>query len=163
MTERLKNIDIQLQNPNEALALFGIGDKNIKVMEETLDISIVTRGETVSVSGDMQDVQLMEEVLNTLLVVIRKGVNISERDVVYAIDLSKRGMLDHFEELYEEEITKNAKGKSIRVKTLGQREYIYAIKKHDLVFGIGPAGTGKTTGSRRVLQVAQKRSTYARA
>ena len=56
----------------------------------------------------------------------------------------KQGMIEYFTDIYEEEITKNAKGKIIRVKTLGQRQYINDIKKHDLVFGIGPAGTGKT-------------------
>ena len=60
------------------------------------------------------------------------------------IQMAKKGNLDHFENLYDEEITKNAKGKSIRVKTLGQRHYVSAIQKADLVFGIGPAGTGKT-------------------
>lgn len=144
MQENLKTIDIQLQTLNEALSLFGTEDRNLKVMEDKLQISIVTRGETVSISGDPEDLHLAEGVFMVLLKVIRKGASISERDVVYAIDLAKKGMLDQFEELYEQEITKNAKGKSIRVKTLGQRQYITAIKANDLVFGIGPAGTGKT-------------------
>ncbi|WP_102345554.1 PhoH family protein [Bacillus sp. Marseille-P3661] len=144
MQENLKTINIQLQNPNEALSLFGTEDRNLKMIEEKLQLSIVTRGESVSISGDPEVLQLAEGVLFTLLKVIRKGANISERDVIYAIDLGKRDMLDQFEELYEQEITKNTKGKSIRVKTLGQRQYVTAIKTHDLVFGIGPAGTGKT-------------------
>ncbi len=144
MQENLKTINIQLQTLNEALSLFGTEDRNLKMMEEKLQLSIVTRGESVSVSGDTEALQLAEIVLMALLKVIRKGASISERDVVYAIDLGKKGMLDQFEELYEQEITKNVKGKSIRVKTLGQRKYISAIKANDLVFGIGPAGTGKT-------------------
>lgn len=144
MQENLKTINIQLQTLNEALSLFGTEDRNLKMMEEKLQLSIVTRGETVSVSGDTEALQLAEIVFMALLKVIRKGASISERDVVYAIDLGKKGMLDQFEELYEQEITKNVKGKSIRVKTLGQRKYISAIKANDLVFGIGPAGTGKT-------------------
>jgi phosphate starvation-inducible PhoH-like protein len=86
----------------------------------------------------------VDNVLQNLLLVIRKGITISERDVVYAIQLAREGKLDSFQDLYEEELTKNVKGKSIRVKTLGQRQYVSAIKKKDLVFGIGPAGTGKT-------------------
>lgn len=144
MQENLKTINIQLQTLNEALSLFGTEDRNLKMMEEKLQLSIVTRGETVSVSGDIEALQLAEIVFMALLKVIRKGASISERDVVYAIELGKKGMLDQFEELYEQEITKNAKGKPIRVKTLGQRKYISAIKANDLVFGIGPAGTGKT-------------------
>ncbi len=144
MQENLKTINIQLQTLNEALSLFGTEDRNLKMMEEKLQLSIVTRGETVNVSGDIEALQLAEIVFMALLKVIRKGASISERDVVYAIELGKKGMLDQFEELYEQEITKNVKGKPIRVKTLGQRKYISAIKANDLVFGIGPAGTGKT-------------------
>lgn len=144
MHDNLITINIQLQTLNEALSLFGTEDRNLKMLEEKLRLSIVTRGESVSVSGDEEALLYAEAVLMALLKVIRKGASISERDVVYAVDLAKRGMLDQFEELYEQEITKNAKGKSIRVKTLGQRQYISAIKTNDLVFGIGPAGTGKT-------------------
>lgn len=144
MTEALKTINVYLENPNEAIALFGNSDANLKIIEQELDVSIVTRGETVYVSGEPDAVALVSNILEKLLHVIRKGINISQRDVVYAVQMAKKGTLDYFQDLYEEEITKNAKGKSIRVKTLGQRHYILAIRKNDLVFGIGPAGTGKT-------------------
>ncbi|CDQ39620.1 PhoH family protein [Virgibacillus salexigens] len=144
MPENLTEIDLQLSNPNEALALFGTNDKNLFQLEELLNISIVTRGEQVRVSGDKEAIDLVQDILLTLLSVIRKGLSITERDVVYAVELAKKGKLNQFETLYEDEITKNAKGKSIRVKTLGQRNYIASIKANDLVFGIGPAGTGKT-------------------
>lgn len=144
MQDNLKTINIQLQTLNEALSLFGTEDRNLKMLEEKLKLSIVTRGESLSVSGEEETLLHAEAVLMSLLKVIRKGASISERDVVYAVDLAQRGMLDQFEELYEQEITKNVRGKSIRVKTLGQRQYISAIKSNDLVFGIGPAGTGKT-------------------
>ena len=144
MPEDLKMIDLQLDNPNEALTLFGNEDKNLKQIEQQLGVSIITRGEQVSVSGTEQDVKLIEEILIALLKIVRKGLTVAERDVVYALELAKKGKIKQFETLFEDEITKNAKGKSIRVKTLGQRNYINAIKSHDLVFGIGPAGTGKT-------------------
>src|SRR5699024_3368663 len=69
---------------------------------------------------------------------------ITERDVIYAANLVKQGKINQLDTLFEDEITKNAQGKPIRVKTLGQRNYLQAIKQNDLVFGIGPAGTGKT-------------------
>lgn len=144
MPEDLKTIDLQLDNPNEALSLFGTEDKNLKQIEEHLNVSIITRGEQVSASGNKEDLTLVEDVLLALLQIIRKGLTISERDVVYAVELAKKGKIKQFETLFEDEITKNAKGKSIRVKTLGQRTYVNAIKSDDLVFGIGPAGTGKT-------------------
>ncbi|QWH62690.1 PhoH family protein [Bacillus mycoides] len=144
MAEQLVEMNQQLENPNEAIALFGVNDAHLKVIERELSVSIVTRGESVRVSGADETVMLVEKILQQLLVVIRKGVSISERDVAYAIQLGQQGKIAQFEELYEEEIFKTAKGKSIRVKTMGQRRYIHAMKKNDIVFGIGPAGTGKT-------------------
>lgn len=144
MTEELKTIRVNLENPNEAIALLGNSDANIKMIEQELGVSIVTRGETVSVSGSPENVEVVTNIISNLLYVIRKGINISGRDVMYALQMSKKGTLEYFKDIYEEEISKNAKGKSIRVKTLGQQQYLMAMKKHDLVFGIGPAGTGKT-------------------
>lgn len=144
MAENLNQIDLELTGPNEALELFGIHDKYLKHIEDQLNVSITTRGEKVAVSGESENIKLVEDVLHSVLSVIRKGQTISERDIVYAIDLAKNGKIEQFETLFEDEITRNAKGKPIRVKTLGQKSYISAIKNNDLVFGIGPAGTGKT-------------------
>ncbi|WP_026589889.1 PhoH family protein [Bacillus sp. UNC437CL72CviS29] len=144
MAEQLVEMNQQVENHNEAIALFGVNDAHLKVIERELAVSIVTRGESVRVSGTDEAVVLVEKILQQLLAVIRKGVSISERDVAYAIQLGRQGKITHFEELYEEELFKTAKGKSIRMKTMGQRQYIHAMKKNDIVFGIGPAGTGKT-------------------
>src|SRR5690606_6009889 len=84
------------------------------------------------------------ETIKQLLNVIRRGIHIGERDVAYASKMAKQNRIEYFSELFDEEIARNTKGKAIRVKTLGQRQYIDAIRKLDLVFGIGPAGTGKT-------------------
>jgi phosphate starvation-inducible protein PhoH and related proteins len=144
MTEKLTTISVQLENPAEAISLLGNSDSNLKIIEQELDVTIITRGEAVSLSGDEEKVNLAGQILNKLMFVIRKGINISQRDVVYAVQMANAGTLEYFVNLYDEEIGKNVKGKSIRIKTLGQREYVMAIKKTDLVFGIGPAGTGKT-------------------
>ncbi|MCY9006679.1 PhoH family protein [Peribacillus frigoritolerans] len=144
MADDVKVIKLEIESPNEAIALLGNGDSNVKVLEEELGISVITRGEAVSVAGDIERVTMGEEILKALLSVVRKGIAISSRDVLYAIELARKGTLEYFGELYDEEIAKTAKGKSIKVKTIGQRYYIQAIKKQDLVFGIGPAGTGKT-------------------
>lgn len=144
MSENLQKIDLHLTGPNEALDLFGINDKYLKHIEEQLNVGITTRGEQVAVSGEQQDIALVEDILLAVLTVIRNGQQITERDIVYAIDLAKNGKINQFETLFEEEITRNMKGKPIRIKTLGQKNYIQAIKANDLVFGIGPAGTGKT-------------------
>jgi phosphate starvation-inducible PhoH-like protein len=144
MTEKLTTINVQLENPAEAIALLGNSDQNLKIFEQELEVSIITRGESVSLSGDEESVNLAGQVLDKLMFVIRKGIMISQRDVLYAIQMAKDGTLDYFVNLYDEEIGRNVKGKAIRIKTLGQRHYVQAIKKSDLIFGIGPAGTGKT-------------------
>src|SRR5699024_12378022 len=81
------------------------------------------------------------EVLNSLLTMVQKGIKFTERDVLYAIELSKENKIHLFETLFETTITKNSRGQTIRAKTLGQKDYVQAMRNNDLVFGIGPAGT----------------------
>lgn len=144
MSDELQRIDLTISDPTEAMGLFGTNDHYLKQLESKLDISIVTRGEEVMIQGEDDKRKLVTEVLNALLNVIRRGMTISERDVIYAVELAKQGKIDQFYSLFDQTIMRNAVGRAIRVKTLGQREYINQIKKNDLVFGIGPAGTGKT-------------------
>lgn len=142
MSEQL--IQLHIEEPNEAVMLLGISDQNMKLIEESMNISILTRGETISLSGEEKDIIAGKFLLEQLLKVIRKGININLRDISTAIEMVKNGTIEYFSELYDEEIARTAKGKAIRAKTIGQREYIHAIRKNDLVFCIGPAGTGKT-------------------
>ncbi|GAA4078939.1 PhoH family protein [Amphibacillus indicireducens] len=144
MSDELQRIDLTISDPTEAMGLFGTNDNHLKQLESKLDISIVTRGEEVMVQGEDDKRKLVNEVLNALLNVIRRGITISERDVIYAVELAQQGKIDQFYSLFDQTIMRNAVGRAIRVKTLGQREYVNQIKKNDLVFGIGPAGTGKT-------------------
>ncbi|MGM9928632.1 MAG: PhoH family protein [Bacillus sp. (in: firmicutes)] len=144
MTLEHKQVDVQLETPKEALDLLGVSDSNVKVLEEDLQVTIITRGETITIEGDVASVELAYDIIKALLSVIRKGITISARDVAYAISLAEKGQLDYFQEMYEEEIAKTVKGKPIRIKTLGQKHYINTIRRYDIVFGIGPAGTGKT-------------------
>lgn len=144
MTEEIKSMNVQLNDANEAIVLIGNADANLKVIEQELGVSLITRGEKIYCSGNLEQVELATDILEALLFIIRKGINISQRDVIYAIKMARKGTLEYFKDLFEEEIAKNSKGKSIRAKTIGQRQYVSAMKKNDLVFGIGPAGTGKT-------------------
>lgn len=139
-----KLIQLRVKDTQETQALFGPKDAHLQRLEEYLQVSIVTRGEQVSVTGEEGKITLVEHVLSALIELIRNGVSLSERDVVYAVQLAEKDQLDELSEIYRENITTNIKGKAIRAKTLGQRHYVQTIKTRDLVFGIGPAGTGKT-------------------
>ena len=94
MSEQLVTINVQLDDSNEAISLFGVQDSNLKRIEEEMQVSIISRGETVVVSGSTENVQLVEEMLKKLLNIIRKNISISERDVVYAIQLAKKNSLE---------------------------------------------------------------------
>ncbi len=135
---------LQVDNPNEAVMLLGISDANMKLIEEALRVHIITRGEQIQLAGEEEAKEQATYLLHALLKVIRKGINIDQRDVATAIEMTQKGTIEYFAELYDEEIARTTKGKPIRAKTIGQREYIQAIRHKDVVFGIGPAGTGKT-------------------
>lgn len=137
-------IQLHLEDPNEAVMLLGITDQNMKLIEEQLEVSVITRGEAITVQGTEAQQALAFQLIEQLLKVIRKGININQRDVSSALEMVKSGTIEYFSELYDEEISRDMRGKAIRAKTIGQREYVQAIRRNDLVFGIGPAGTGKT-------------------
>ena len=138
-------IELQIDNPNEAVMLLGMSDANITLIEETYGVQIITRGEVIQIAGEnVEKKKHAYDVLAALLKVIRKNINIDQRDVATAIEMANKGTIEYYAELYDEEVARNTKGKPIRAKTIGQREYIRAIRHKDLIFGIGPAGTGKT-------------------
>ncbi|MFZ8101298.1 PhoH family protein [Staphylococcus arlettae] len=136
---------IQIDDINEAQALIGNNDEHIKAIEEGFDVVVHARGQEIAVKGNIvEHVEKAESVLINLLKVIQQGINISLKDVESAIKMAQNGTIKQLLDLYEDEITKDAFGKVIRAKTMGQRLYINAMNRNDLVFGIGPAGTGKT-------------------
>lgn len=137
-------LELHVKDPNEAVLLLGISDSHMTLIEETFNIQIITRGEVIRLSGPEEGQEAGKALIEQLLKVIRKGINIDQRDIVSAIEMAKSGTIEYFAELYDEEVARNANGKIIRAKTIGQRRYIRAIRQNDLVFGIGPAGTGKT-------------------
>ncbi|HJE00675.1 PhoH family protein [Staphylococcus auricularis] len=136
---------IQIDDINEAQALIGNNDEHIIAIEEEFDVIVHARGQEIAVKGQqVEQVEKAESVLKNLLKVIEQGVTITLKDVEAAIKMAQNNTIQHLLDLYEEEITKDAFGKTIRAKTMGQRLYINAMKRNDLAFGLGPAGTGKT-------------------
>ncbi|MDF2945664.1 MAG: PhoH family protein [Bacillales bacterium] len=144
MTDELKIIEQQLESNEEAIALFGVRDNYLKIIEQMLNVNIVSRGEQISITGNSENLAIVEKLFDTLLTLIRKGHELQERDILYITQLHINKKPFDIEDLFDTAIMKNTRGKTIRAKTFGQREYINAIRKNDLVLGIGPAGTGKT-------------------
>ncbi|SDE78485.1 phosphate starvation-inducible protein PhoH [Fontibacillus panacisegetis] len=144
MSQQLVTIKISLQNASEGLALFGPQDIFLKLIEENLETGIALRESEISIRGEHREVEKVQQLFEVLLELIRNGYILTERDVLYAIDLAKDFRADQLLDLYKGEIAVTFRGKPIRVKTIGQKHYVTTIKKRDIVFGIGPAGTGKT-------------------
>lgn len=144
MQSNEKRIHIEFQTSDEAIKLFGPHDTFLKVIEADSKVKIISRGGEIVVSGPSEQVDKTQELFRVLLTLIRQGLELNERDVVYAKRLSETDKADELLELYQEEVGMTQKGQKVRVKTLGQRHYVTAIQKKDIVFGIGPAGTGKT-------------------
>lgn len=136
---------IQIDDINQSQALMGNNDEHLKTIEDNFDVVIHARGQEIAVKGEkLEHVEKADLVLTNLLKVIELGNTITLKDVEAAIKMADNDTIQHLLDLYDEEITKDAFGKTIRAKTMGQRMYINAMKRNDLVFGIGPAGTGKT-------------------
>ena len=136
--------EIHLQSTDDFALLVGTHDKHVKLVEENTNTQICARGEIIQIIGTEHDVANAEQVFQVLLTLINRGININTADVVSALNFMNQGKLPSFLAMYEEEIMKDRTGKAIRAKTIGQSHYITAVRRHDVVFGIGPAGTGKT-------------------
>lgn len=147
MTEHNKQEDtikIQVKDAQEALALFGPQDKFLHIIEQETNARIFSREAEITIQGPVKELESLRQLFEVLLALVRNNYAVTERDVSYAVELSKQMMADQLLELFKGEITVTHRGKPIRVKTIGQKKYVNLIKKRDIVFGIGPAGTGKT-------------------
>ncbi len=136
---------IYLNNLDEAQELIGANDAHLMALESEFEVTIHTLGNEIRVKGEnSDDVSKVETILENLLKIMHQGNTIGLRDVEAAIQMSRKDTLEYLEDLYKETIAKDFKGKPIRPKTSGQREYVEMIERYDLIFGVGPAGTGKT-------------------
>ena len=126
-------------------SLFGTGDENIRQLERLMDVHIALRGgELVVEGGSEKAVDDTQMILKRLIALAGRGERVDPAVVQYAVSLHEKNELDRLDTLYQEVVATTYRGRPIRCKTLGQKEYISAIKKHTLTLAIGPAGTGKT-------------------
>lgn len=134
-----------IERNQDALLLFGHNDQNLKLIEEAFRVKLVARGNQITIcSEDRTEIDIVFSLLSELIKIIQKDSSLSEKDMRYAIHLSKRREAKDLSELHDDIIQVTYRGKKIRPKTRGQKIYIDAMRCRDIVFGIGPAGTGKT-------------------
>lgn len=133
-----------LEKPEQSVALLGTQDMYVAILEEGMHVEIKPFGASIKVSGSETEVQLVLEILKNLTNLIDQGIQLNSTDIVSAMKMAERGTLEYFKDLYTETLIKDNKGKAVRVKNYGQRQYVHAVKDNDITFGIGPAGTGKT-------------------
>lgn len=143
MDERIEST-IEIESMDEIIRLFGVFDENLKIIEAETGATLNANAENITVSGTENDVQLASCVIDKLLALIRKNEKIDRGRIRYAIDLAREGNSDLILELADDVVAFTNKGKQIKCKTIGQKRYINALKRKTVVFGVGPAGTGKT-------------------
>lgn len=143
MEEKIFNID----NTEYISQIFGNFDANIKKLEKTYNVKIVNRGCDVKITGNTDDVQKTEKVISSLILLLEKGENITQQNLNYLVDVCNEGQdtIAKAKEVTNSDcICITTSGKPVKPKTVGQKKYIDSIKNNTIVFGIGPAGTGKT-------------------
>ncbi len=147
MNNSLDNIiekTIDFERIEYAINLFGNYDENILVIEQEFNVRIISRDNIIRVTGAADDVEKAYAVIQQLISIAAQGDIISKQMVTYYANLAKENQLDKLKESLSDCICVTARGRQIKAKTHGQKRYINAIKSNDIVFSIGPAGTGKT-------------------
>ena len=123
MTKNQKTIDSYIENSEEATKLFGVKDQYLHVIEQLLDVSVVSRGAEIYVTGEEQNIQTADQLFALLLKQIRMGQEIHERDIMYIIRMLRIGKPFDMDQLFSCVILRNTQGRLIRPKTFGQRNY----------------------------------------
>lgn len=135
---------MEVDSMDTALAVFGSCDENIRLLEQSLGVTAVCRGTELKFSGPEDAVQKARRAVDAMLALREGGTPLEEQTVRYCISLADAGEEEKVQELAGGCIAITAKGRPVRPKTLGQKQYVEAILKNAVTFGVGPAGTGKT-------------------
>jgi phosphate starvation-inducible PhoH-like protein len=141
MYEQLINID----RMDQAIGLFGSLDHNIHLLEKAFSVTITVRNGEMKIAGDPENVTKAVLAVHGLLKLLNNGETLNDQNVDYVIALVREGQEDRLSQLADRDcICITSKGRPVKPKTLGQQEYVQAIRDNTIVLGIGPAGTGKT-------------------
>ena len=135
---------LELDSIELAAAIFGSGDQNIHLLEKEFRVTAVCRGSVLRFTGEQRDVDAAARAVDGMVTLMENHTPLEEQTVRYCISLAHGGEEKRLRELTDDFVAVTAKGRPIHPKTLGQKEYLAAIRKNAITFGVGPAGTGKT-------------------
>lgn len=138
------------------LSLFGMNDRNVAVLEQELDVSISLRGQDLIIKGEDENKALAQLATEKLIQLVRRGEVIDPARIRYIVALLKEGKAEEVDEILEDVVAVTHRGRQIKAKTLGQREYVDKVNKNTLTIAVGPAGTGKTYLAMAMAVVALK-------
>jgi len=135
---------ITMESPEQFINIFGIREENIPIFKEELGVEIFAHGDEVQITGDEDKVQLAKLTLEKLSEIVLRGETVDRTRIRYAIELAAEGKADRIGEIMRDVIAITYRGRQVKCKTLGQKQYVDAIKQNTCTFAVGPAGTGKT-------------------
>ena len=135
---------IEVENMELLINLFGSFDSNVKLIEKEFDVAVINRGSEIKIGGEAENVEKAVKTIQNLIGMAKSGTVIAEQEVRYVMSHCEDGSEEELSELGQGCVCVTARGNPIKAKTVGQKKYLEAIEKNPIVFGIGPAGTGKT-------------------
>lgn len=162
LKEVIEKKTIEIEDYNIIKEIFGDYDENINIIKEELNIDIVVREDKIELFGKEKWIDIGEKLILNLIEIIKKEKKINKEDIRHSLQLLLEGNGNYAKELLNKVVCVTASGKSIKPKTLGQKRYVDSIKNHDIVFGIGPAGTGKTYLAMAMAVQAMKNNEVSR-
>lgn len=144
MVYEKNEIRIDIEDTNHMKEIIGNLDSNLNIIREDIDVEIQIKDNYIKLYGYEDNLRIAKDLFENLVYIIQKQKKLDKQDLKYAIDMIKSGSDGQFKDLLNDVVCISASGKSIKPKTFGQKRYLDSLRKHDVVFGIGPAGTGKT-------------------
>ena len=152
----VKKLLLSIDSMDAYMSLFGLNDQNVALIEQECGVTVALRGAELAITGEEQETELAASVIIKLMEMIGRHELVDRTRIRYAIALAREGKVDMIDEILRSVVAITHRGKQIRCKTLGQQEYVQAIRDHDLTFAVGPAGTGKTYLAMALAVVALK-------
>ncbi len=140
----MKNYEIEIKSGERLAEFLGVFDENLNVLSKELGVTAYVDDGFIKIMGEKPSVDFAGDVVKKLLDVVEANEPLDKARILYCIEMAREGKLDGLEKTFSGVVAITSRGKQIKPKTVGQKKYVDAINKNTIVFGVGPAGTGKT-------------------